>query len=60
MSLATAASTFVADVAPPRLGLRGLYTLVISEAGDAYAYAYSYGQELSRLYTMTTEDPGHG
>jgi eukaryotic-like serine/threonine-protein kinase len=55
VSSATGASAFVADVAPPRLGLRGLYTLVISEAGDAYAY--SYGQELSRLYTMTTEAP---
>jgi hypothetical protein len=28
----------------------------VSESGEAYAY--SYGQELSRLYTMTTEDPG--
>jgi hypothetical protein len=55
VSLATAASTFVTDVAPPPLGLRGLYTLVVSEAGDAYAY--SYGQELSRLYTMTTAAP---
>jgi len=55
VSLATAASTFVAEVSPPRLGLRSLYTLVVSEAGDAYAY--SYGQELSRLYTMTAPDP---
>jgi hypothetical protein len=56
VNVATSASTFVADVAPPRLGLRGVYTLVVSE--DGHAYAYSYGQELSRLYTMTTEDPG--
>ncbi|HEX2687572.1 MAG TPA: protein kinase [Kofleriaceae bacterium] len=55
VNLATAASTLVREVAPPRLGLRGVEKLVMSQAGDAYAY--SYGQELSRLYSMTTEDP---
>ncbi|HZJ63770.1 MAG TPA: hypothetical protein VFD36_09675, partial [Kofleriaceae bacterium] len=52
---ATGASTAVVDIAPPRLGLRGVDAVVINPAGDAYAY--SYGQELSRLYTMTTEEP---
>jgi eukaryotic-like serine/threonine-protein kinase len=44
------------DIAPPPMGRRGLDAVVVSPRGDAYAY--SYGQELSRLYTMTTEDPG--
>jgi hypothetical protein len=51
---ATGTSTPVVDIAPPRLGLRGVDAVVINPAGDAYAY--SYGQELSRLYTMTTDD----
>lgn len=55
VNVATSASTFVVDIAPPPLGLRGVNALVMSERGDAYAY--SYGQELSRLYMMTTEDP---
>jgi hypothetical protein len=53
---ATSASTPVVEITPPPLGLRGVSSLVMSQTGDAYAY--SYGQELSRLYTMTTEDPG--
>ncbi len=55
VDVATGASMFVVDIAPPRLGLRGVDSLVMSEDGNAYAY--SYGQELSRLYSMTTEDP---
>jgi hypothetical protein len=42
-------------VAPPPTGLRGVAALVASH--DAAAYAYSYGQELSRLFTMTVDDP---
>ena len=53
---ATGTATPVVDIAPPRLGLRGIDAVVINTACDAYAY--SYGQELSRLYTMTTADPG--
>jgi hypothetical protein len=53
---ATGTSTPVVEISPPRLGLRGVDAVVITPAGDAYAY--SYGQELSRLYTMTTDDPG--
>jgi hypothetical protein len=43
------------EIDPPHLGRRGVYTAVVSASGDAYAYSFS--QELSRLYTMTTEDP---
>jgi hypothetical protein len=56
LNLETGASTPVFDIDPPRLGRRGVGALVVSRNGKAYAY--SYGQELSRLYTMTTEDPG--
>lgn len=56
VNVTTAASTVAFEIWPPRLGLRGVDAVVVSERGDAYAY--SYGQELSRLYTMTTEDPG--
>jgi hypothetical protein len=52
----TGAAAFVREVAPPRVGLRGVDAMFVSHSGEAYAY--SYGQELSRLYTMTTEDPG--
>src|SRR6185436_13039485 len=55
VDVATARSVDVLEIAPPRLGLRGVDALVVSERADAYAY--SYGQELSRLYAMTTEDP---
>jgi eukaryotic-like serine/threonine-protein kinase len=55
VNVATAASAFAFEVSPPRVGLRGVNALVVSHAGDAYAY--SYGQELSRLYTLTTESP---
>ncbi|HSS02857.1 MAG TPA: serine/threonine-protein kinase [Kofleriaceae bacterium] len=53
---ATGTSTPIVEIAPPRLGLRGVDSVVVTPAGDAYAY--SYGQELSRLFTMTTDDPG--
>jgi len=55
VDLATAATTALFEIDPPRLGRRGVDALIVSQTGDAYAY--SYGQELSRLYTMTTEDP---
>jgi hypothetical protein len=55
VNVTSAASTSVLEIAPPPLGLRGVNALVVSHDGDAYAY--SYGQELSRLFTMTTEDP---
>jgi hypothetical protein len=50
---ATGASTTLFELDPPRLGRRGVHALAVSGGG----YAYSYSQELSRLYTMTTEDP---
>ena len=49
-------ATYLFTIDPPRLGRRGLFSVVISPSGDAYAYSVS--QELSRLYTRTTEDPG--
>ena len=52
LDIATGASTPVLEVTPPRLGLRGVNAFAISDAGDAYAY--SYGHEMSRLYSMTT------
>jgi hypothetical protein len=56
VNVATGAATPLFEIAPPPLGRRGVDALEVSQTGDAYAY--SYGQELSRLYTMTTEDPG--
>jgi hypothetical protein len=56
IDVATGRSSDVLLVEPPRLGLRGVDALVVSEHGNAYAY--SFGQELSRLYAMTSEDPG--
>ncbi len=38
------------EISPPLLGRRGLDRLVLSAAGDVYAY--SYGQELSRQYLL--------
>jgi hypothetical protein len=43
------------EIAPPALGLRGVDSVVLSALGDAYAY--SYGQELSRLYAMKARSP---
>ena len=51
----TGASTPMFEVMPPKLGLRSVSSFALSDSGDAYAY--SYGQVLSRLYSMTTEDP---
>lgn len=50
--IATGEAAMVREITPPALGLRGIHEVVVSRGGDAYAY--SYGQELSRLYTMTT------
>ena len=50
VDLASGRSTPHAEITPPRLGLKGLDALAISAAGDAYAY--SYGEELSRLYAI--------
>jgi hypothetical protein len=55
VNISTAASTHVTTISPPRVGLRGVDRLVVSR--DGAAYAYSYGQELSRLYTMTVDEP---
>ncbi len=55
MNEATGASTPLFEIAPPPLGRRGVDAVAVSPGGDAYAY--SYGQELSRLYTMTAADP---
>ncbi|MFN0247377.1 MAG: protein kinase domain-containing protein [Kofleriaceae bacterium] len=51
VDVATGTRTRVAEIAPPSLGLGGVCAVVIDHAGDAYAY--SYGQELSRLYVTT-------
>ncbi|MEO8550807.1 MAG: serine/threonine-protein kinase [Kofleriaceae bacterium] len=48
----TGATVLVREVVPPPPGVRGIHQVTVSRDGDAYAY--SYGQELSRLYTMTT------
>ncbi|MEJ7602020.1 MAG: hypothetical protein WKG01_29255 [Kofleriaceae bacterium] len=56
LNVVTGAATPLLELARPPLGLRGVHALVV--AADGEAYAYSYGQELSRLYTMTTADPG--
>jgi hypothetical protein len=45
-------ASLIVEIIPPALGRRGVYALAINATGDAYAY--SYGQELSRLYAMTT------
>jgi eukaryotic-like serine/threonine-protein kinase len=51
----TGASAPVLEIVPPPLGRRGVDAVAMSQSGGAYAY--SYGQELSRLYTMTAADP---
>jgi serine/threonine protein kinase len=56
VDLATGRSEPHFDVTPPPLGLKGVEVLLVSSAGDAYAY--SYGQELSRLYAMTVGAAG--
>jgi len=56
LDLASGASAQLLEIDPPLLGRRGVDEVVVSENGEAYAY--SYGQELSRLYTMTAEEPG--
>jgi hypothetical protein len=56
VNASTGAAAPLLEIVPPALGRRGVDSVVVSPGGDAYAY--SYGQELSRLYTMTTDDPG--
>ncbi|MFO0584258.1 MAG: protein kinase [Anaeromyxobacter sp.] len=46
----TGASAPLLTIDPPALGRRGVDAVVVAAGG---AYAYSYGQELSRLYLMT-------
>ncbi len=53
LELATGASTPRFEVRPPRLGLRGVAALVVDARGEGYAY--SFGQELSRLYSMALD-----
>jgi hypothetical protein len=50
VDLASGAARPHAEITPPRVGARGLDAMVISAAGDTVAY--SYGQELSRLYVL--------
>ena len=50
IDLGSGAVTPHLEIAPPRLGLKGVDGVVVSASGNAYAY--SYGQELSRLYAM--------
>ncbi len=52
VDIATGAASPVCDVRPPPVGLSGVLALTTSAAGDAYAY--SYIDEASRLYRMTT------
>jgi hypothetical protein len=51
VSVATGVSATALEIDPPRVGRRGVYSVVVSEEG---AYAYSFSQELSRLYALTT------
>jgi eukaryotic-like serine/threonine-protein kinase len=51
IALADGSSRPVLTVTPPALGRRGIDSFVISADGEAYVY--SYGQELSRLYTAS-------
>jgi hypothetical protein len=51
VDLSTGASTPAFDIVPPPIGRRGVYTVEVSAGGAAYAY--SYGQQLSRLYTLS-------
>lgn len=44
------------DIRPPAVGLKGVDAVAVSASGEAYAYWF--GQELSRLYTVTLGDLG--
>jgi Tol biopolymer transport system component len=44
------------EITPPPLGRKGIDAVAVSASGDAHAY--SYGQELSRLYAMSRAEPG--
>jgi hypothetical protein len=54
IDITTGAAADVAEIMPPRLGLRGVNAFAIDRAGESYAYSHS--QELSRLYRMTVDD----
>ncbi len=56
VDLSTGRSVPHAEILPPALGLKGVDSLVLSASGEAYAY--SYGQELNRLYAMSRHGPG--
>ncbi|WP_394835938.1 serine/threonine-protein kinase [Pendulispora rubella] len=43
------------EIHPPRVGLKGVDSVVIDRDGGAYAY--SYGQELSQLFLMSFDAP---
>lgn len=53
VDLTTGASVPHVEIHPPALGLKGVDALALSALGEAYAY--SYGQELNRLYAMSTQ-----
>lgn len=53
VDLATGKSVPHAELLPPALGLKGVDSVVLSASGEAYAY--SYGQELNRLYAMSIQ-----
>lgn len=50
IDLATGATTPVLEVMPPSVGLRSVAAFALADTGEAFAY--SYGQELSRLFRM--------
>ncbi|MBN1206301.1 MAG: protein kinase [Myxococcaceae bacterium] len=55
VALSTGHSVPHAEILPPALGLKGVDSFVLSATGEAYAY--SYGQELNRLYAMRRRVP---
>lgn len=55
VDLATGDSVLHAEITPPALGQKGVDSFVVNPSGEAYAY--SYGQELARLYAMSRKTP---
>lgn len=54
VDITSGTATPVVEIMPARLGLRGVNAFAIDRAGDTYAYSYT--QELARLYRMTVAD----